>query len=142
MAASQDLFTSAMSGGNIRRYGEMVVVAMPNMGMVTSHQELRNAQAWARGKLAGGPVHKDRARFVERFETVIGRVGSGCATRGGNKALGALIVIMKQSGMNLDAWMIPRWLMDEVFPPRVVNPPKKVVDTAADAPAEAPVAPV
>jgi hypothetical protein len=138
MPAPQTLLASAMAGGHIRRYGDMSVVALPNMGFVTNHQDLHQAQAWGRGKIGSAAAHKDRTRLIERFETLIGRVGSGCATRGGHKALGALVKIMKQSGMDLDSWMIPKLVLDDVFPPRVPEvftirtPPAKGVREGAD----------
>ena len=121
----QDLFTSAMAGGTIRRYGDMTIIAMPSMGIVTTHQNLQQAQSWGRGKLGSAAPHKDRMRFIERFETMIGRVGSGCATRGSNKAVGALVTIMKQSGMDLESWMIPKAVMDELYPPPKAARPVK-----------------
>lgn len=116
MAQPKDLFTAAMFGGNIRRYGDMVVLALPSMGLVTTQQDMQQAQCWGRSKISSGILHKDRTSLIERIETVIARMNSGCTTRGSNKTIAGLVKIMKSSGMDLDSWVIPKAVLDELFP--------------------------
>lgn len=131
--APKDLFTAAMYAGSVRRYGDMVVLAMPSMGIVTTQQDMQQAQSWARCKPSSGIVNKDRIRLLERFETVIARQNSGCSTRGPSKTISGLVKIMASTGMVLDAWSIPKLVMDELYPARPLpETPKKCV---ADEPA-------
>jgi len=125
MAAPKDLYTAALWGGSVRRYGDMVQLTMPGIGVVTTQQDMQQATSWARSKMASGAINKDRMLLMDRFETLIARQYSGCATRGGNRTIAGLAKIMASTGMDLQSWSIPKVVMDELFPPRILPDPIK-----------------
>lgn len=127
---SKTLLDSAFNGGRSSRNGDLIVVMLPSQSFVTNAQEFMQAQQWARSKQSNGNPNRDRAAFIERFETLIARNGSGVATRGNPKVLQRMVGVMEQQGMPLDEWMIPRFVDDEIK--RKV----KVDDSAANEPAE------
>lgn len=131
---SKTLLDSALNGGRSSRNGDLVVVTLPSQAFVTTAQEFMQAQQWARSKQSNGIPHRDRTALIERFETIIGRNGSGIATRGNPKALERMVHSMEQLGIPLDDWMVPRALDAEGMQPRK----KKVAEPAADAAATAP----
>lgn len=103
------------AGGRVTRAGDMAVVYMQGAAFATSAQEFQQAQQWARSKPGHDIPHRDRQAFIARFETIIGRNGSGIATKGGNKVLSRIVKAMEQMGLTVDDWMIPPNLdMDEI----------------------------
>ena len=103
------------AGGRVTRAGDMAVVYMQGAAFATSAQEFQQAQQWARAKPGHEIPHRDRQAFIARFETIIGRNGSGIATKGGNKVLSRIVKAMEQMGLTVDDWMIPPNLdMDEI----------------------------
>ena len=125
--ATKSILDSALNGGRASRNGDIVIVAMPNQGFVTTAQEYQIVMSWARSKQSHGLPHKDRALMLERFETLIPRNNSGLAARGNPKVLKRMVADMEQLGMVLDEWTIPRNLDDEGMKPRK----KKAVDGAS-----------
>ncbi|WP_146165957.1 hypothetical protein [Stenotrophobium rhamnosiphilum] len=123
--ATKSILDSALNGGRASRNGDLVIVAMPNQGFVTTAQEYQIVMSWARSKQSNGLPHKDRAMMLERFETLIPRNNSGLAARGNRKVLKRMVDDMEQLGMMLEDWTIPRDLDDDGMKPR-----KKIV--AAD----------
>ena len=73
MAAPKDLYTAALWGGSVRRYGDMVQLTMPGIGVVTTQQDMQQATSWARSKMASGAINKDRMQLMDRLETLIAR---------------------------------------------------------------------
>ncbi len=132
MAAPKDLYTAALWGGSVRRYGDMVQLTMPGIGVVTTQQDMQQATSWARSKMASGAINKDRMQLMDRLETLIARQYSGCSTRGGNRTIAGLAKIMASTGMDLESWSIPKAVMDELFPPRVIADPFKPKLQAAE----------
>ena len=65
-------------------------------------------QNWARGRTSCGNPSRDRSAFIDRFETVLGRVSGGVATRGNRSVLARIVKAMKSSSMFLEEWMVPR----------------------------------
>lgn len=122
---TKSILDSALNGGRASRNGDLVIVAMPNQGFVTTAQEYQIVMQWARSKQSNGLPHKDRAVMLERFETLIPRNNSGLAARGNPKILKRMVADMEQLGMVLEEWTIPRNLDDDGMKPR-----KKVI--AAD----------
>lgn len=116
--ATKSILDSALNGGRASRNGDLVIVAMPSQGFVTTAQEYQIVMSWARSKQSNGFPHKDRAAMLERFETLIPRNNSGVAPRGNPKILKRMVADMEQLGMVLDEWTIPRNLEDEAMKPR------------------------
>lgn len=116
--ATKSILDSALNGGRANRNGDLVIVAMPNQGFVTTAQEYQIVMSWARSKQSNGFPHKDRAAMLERFETLIPRNNSGVAPRGNRKVLKRMVADMEQLGMVLDEWTIPRDLDDDGMKPR------------------------
>ena len=103
------------NGGRVTRAGDLAVVYMQAASFATTAQDFQQAQQWARSKPGHEIPHKDRQAFIARFETIIGRNGSGIATKGSNKVLSRVVKAMEQMGMTVDDWMIPKNLdQDEI----------------------------
>jgi hypothetical protein len=108
MAAASTIFASAFaSGGGTSRYGDFVVVRMQNTSFVTTPMELQQVSTWARGRMSSGMPQRDRTVFVERFETIIGRIGSAVATRGSRGVLSRIVKSMKANALMASEWNIP-----------------------------------
>lgn len=132
---SATIFTSVFAGGGgTSRYGEFIVVKMSNCAFITTPMEFQQMSSWARGRMSSGTQHRDRTSFVERFETILGRSGSGIASKGNRASLSRIVKAMKASSMFLEEWSIPRDLdasmemKKKVLP---VTPPKEVPPIAA-----------
>jgi hypothetical protein len=103
------------AGGRVTRAGDLAVVYLQGCAFATTAVDFQQAQQWARSKPGHELPHKDRQAFIARFETIIGRNGSGIATKGGNKVLSRLVKGMEQMGLTVDDWMIPPNLdVDEI----------------------------
>ncbi len=114
MANNLTLFTSALNGARTSRYGDAVMVVMENIAFMTTAQDMQMASQWARSKQTLGSVHKDRMAFAGRFETIIGRTGGGCATKGSNKILAVIVRTMEQNGMDIKEWQIPPNIFEDM----------------------------
>ena len=112
----QDLFTVAMGGGCIRRFRDLVLITLPGVALVTSRQELQQAQCWARGLRATESADEDRARLLDHLQTRIGRVDCSCPTRGSDQAIARLVRLMQTNHMDLGDWRIPQSVLDRVTP--------------------------
>ena len=95
------------NGGRVTRAGDLAVVYMQGSAFATTAVDFQAAQQWARSKPGHELPHKDRQVFIARFETIIGRNGSGIATKGSNKVLQRVVKAMEQMGLTVDDWMIP-----------------------------------
>lgn len=105
---SATVFTSVFAGGGgTSRYGDYTVVRMSNCSFITTPMEFQQMSNWARGRMSSGTPHRDRMAFVERFETMIGRMGSAVATKGNRSALARIVKGMKANAMLLAEWNIP-----------------------------------
>jgi hypothetical protein len=125
------------AGGRVTRAGDLAVVYMQGCSFATTAADFQQAQQWARSKPGQELVHRDRQAFIARFETIIGRNGSGIATKGGNKVLSRIVKAMEQMGLTVDDWMIPANLdVDEIEVKKKPKPEDEVV--AVDAPVEKP----
>jgi len=116
--ATKSILDSALNGGRATRNGDLVVIIMPSQSFVTTAQEYLIAQQWGRSKQSNGIPNRDRAAFIEKFETLIPRNNSGLAPRGNPKVLKRMVGDMEQLGMILDEWAIPRNLDDDGMKPR------------------------
>ena len=106
MAAT--VYASAFgSGGGTSRYGDFVVVRMQNLSFITTPMELQQVSTWARGRITSGTSQRDRTVFVERFETIIGRIGSAITTRGSRGVLSRIVKGMKANALMIAEWSIP-----------------------------------
>lgn len=94
-------------GGRSSRFAELVIVRLHACSFVTSAIEFHTAQIWARSKISCGNAQRDRMAFAARFETLVGRHGSGVATRGSRGAVRQVVDAMRRSGMELEEWIIP-----------------------------------
>lgn len=121
--ATKSILDSALNGGRATRNGDLVIIMMPSQSFVTTAQEYLIAQQWGRSRQSNGIPNRDRAAFIEKFETLIPRNNSGLAPRGNPKVLKRMVGDMEQLGMVLDEWSIPRNLDDDGMKPR-----KKTVD--------------
>lgn len=95
-------------GGRTTRYGEYTIVHMHGCSFITTPMEYLQNSNWARGRQSCGNPSRDRSAFVDRFETVIGRSGSGVATRGNPSALARIVKSMKANSVLLEEWLVPR----------------------------------
>lgn len=95
-------------GGRTNRYGDFTVVHMHGASFITTPMEFMQMQSWARSRTSSGNTSRDRTTFVERFETVLGRMGSGIATKGSKLILGRLVKSMKASSVMVEEWSVPR----------------------------------
>jgi len=121
-------------GGRAARYGEFIIVTMHTGAFVTTPVEYHQHQNWARGRASTGNPVRDRTLFVDRFDTVIGREGSGVATKGHPMALLRIVKAMKANAIFMEGWNVPRNLGDSV------EMKKRKPTVAAAPPAAAPVA--
>lgn len=106
---SATVLTSVLAhGGRTSRYGEFTVVHMHGCSFITTPMEYMQMQNWARGRTSTGNPSRDRTNFVERFETVLARVGGGVATRGNRSVLARIVKAMKANSLFLEEWSVPR----------------------------------
>jgi hypothetical protein len=110
----QDLFTVAMNGGSILRYGRMAVVTLEGTKLVTTCQDIQKAQCWGRSIPTSGVERDDRERLLDQLDTRIGLTDSACPTRGNSDALRKLAIQMRERQMDLDAWSIPLPVIDSL----------------------------
>ncbi len=112
---SATIFTSVFgSGGSTSRYGDFVVVKMSNCSFITTPMEFQQMSTWARGRMSCGTPHRDRSSFVERFETILARSGSGIASKGNRSVLARIVKSMKANSLFLEEWSIPRDLNESM----------------------------
>lgn len=112
---SATILTSVFAqGGRTSRYGDFTIVKMQGASFITTPMEFMQMQNWARGRVSTGNPVKDRTTFVDRFETVLGRVGGGVASRGSKSALGKIVKAMKANAVFLEEWLIPHDLGESV----------------------------
>lgn len=105
---SATVLTSVLAhGGRTGRYGEFTIVYMHGCTFITTPMEFMQQQNWARARMSCGSASRDRTTFVDRFETVLGRSGSGVATRGNPSVLARIVKAMKASSIFLEEWMVP-----------------------------------
>lgn len=96
------------TGGRTTRYGEFTVVFMQGCSFITTPMEFTQVGNWARGRVSSGNANRDRTTFVERFETILGRMGSGVASKGSKAALLRIVKSMKANAVFLEEWNVPR----------------------------------
>ncbi|HEY0917337.1 MAG TPA: hypothetical protein VGE22_20825 [Solimonas sp.] len=123
----QDLFTVAMGGGSVRRFGGMAVLQLPSIALVTTPQEFQDAQRWARSRNTTGDEAKDRAQMLAQLQTIVAPPGTSLDTRGQATQLVKLAGIMRSEGMDLEAWCFPQAVRDSLPPAPPVAPPPLVV---------------
>ena len=95
-------------GGRAARYGEFTIVIMHGCSFVTTPMEFMQQQNWARARVSTGNPVRDRTLFVDRFDTVIGREGSGVASKGSPMALLRIVKAMKAAAIFMEGWAVPR----------------------------------
>lgn len=109
--ATRNLFESATSRGRVLRQGDIVCLIVDGGGsMVMASDDFRQAQKWAQSKPASGNLLTDRGRFLEHVSALVSRRGSFVPTRGNQRQLEKLAKLMRQSGYDLDEWLLPREL--------------------------------
>ena len=124
---SATVLTSVFAaGGRTARYGEYTVVYMQGSTFITTPMEFVQMQNWARSRTSSGNPARDRAMFVDRFETVLARLGSGLASKGSRALLSRLVKAMKANAMFLEEWAIPRNLDEGVE----IRKPATAISTA------------
>ena len=134
---SATVFTSVFAhGGRTSRYGDFTIIHMHNCSFVTTPMECMQMSNWARSRPSSGNPQRDRMSFVERFETVLARVGSGVATRGSRGILARMVKSMKASSLMLEDWQVPRDLNQDMQMKKRPAPAVAVIAPAA-APAAA-----
>ena len=95
------------NGCRICRYDDFAIVTVRGCSFATTPMEFDEQQDWARSCASTGDPTRDCALFLGRFETVIGRDGSGIATKGGAMAQLRIIKAMKASSVFMDGWDAP-----------------------------------
>ncbi|MGH8462140.1 MAG: hypothetical protein ACRESS_11070 [Stenotrophobium sp.] len=108
------ILESVLTHGRVSRNGDFVVVTLQTLSFVIPATEFQQVQQWARSRVSSGMPHRDRADFVNRFETLLARQGCGIASKGSNKMLADIVQKMELAGLSLDEWMIPRGIFDSV----------------------------
>ena len=127
MAVAATILTSVHAhGGRITRYGEFTMVFMHGASFITTPMEYMQMQNWARGRVSSGNAGRDRTTFVDKFETVLGRSGSGIATRGNRSILARIVKAMKSSAVFVEDWAVPRDLEQGMEMKKKVVPPVPV----------------
>lgn len=106
--AATILMSVLAHGGRAARYGEFTIVTMHTGAFVTTPMEFHQHQNWARGRISTGNPVRDRTLFVDRFDTVIGREGSGVASKGSPSALLRIVKAMKANAIFMESWNVPR----------------------------------
>ena len=106
---SSTILTSVLAhGGRAARYGEFTIVTMHTGAFVTTPMEFFQHQNWARARVSTGNPSRDRTLFVDRFDTLIGREGSGVSTKGSPMALSRIVKAMKAAAIFMEGWAVPR----------------------------------
>ena len=118
-----DLFTIAMGGGTISRFGIMAVLTLPGVAFVTTKQEMQQAQLWGRARLSSGDEQKDRSTLLEQLTNLVARADGSATTRGAPDMLSKLVRQMQDSGMDLAAWLIPSAVLAGLPTPRAQEAP-------------------
>lgn len=95
-------------GGRTSRYGEFIIVTMHSCAFVTTPMEFQANQSWARARVSTGNPVRDRTLFVDRFDTVIGRDGSGIANKGSPMVLQRIVKAMRSCAVFMEGWNVPR----------------------------------
>ena len=140
---SATVFTSVFAhGGRTSRYGDFTIIHMHNCSFVTTPMECMQMSNWARSRPSSGNPQRDRMSFVERFETVLARVGSGVATRGSRGILARMVKSMKASSLVLEDWQVPRDLNEGVEMKKRPAPAVAAAPAAANEPAPSSVDPL
>jgi hypothetical protein len=115
MAIIQNMLLSALSsGGRTSRYGDFIIVTMPSAAFATTAQEYTTVQTWARSRASLGNPHRDRSAFVDRFDTVLARSGSGIATKGSRPVLAMIVKGMEKNGLQIGDWSVPHNINESV----------------------------
>lgn len=112
--SSTILHSVMASGGRAVRYGEYTMVLMQAGTFITSPMEFVQMQNWARARMSTGNPVRDRASFMDRFDTVLARSGSGLATKGNRVALQRIIKAMTANSVPLEEWTIPHNINESV----------------------------
>jgi hypothetical protein len=102
------------SGGRTARYGDYTVVYMQGSAFITTPMEFIQMQNWARARQTCGNAVRDRTLFVDRFETLLARIGCGLTSKGNRTLLSRIVKSMKANAMFLEEWSIPRNLDEGV----------------------------
>ena len=115
MKASSTLFAGATAGGcRTARYGDFVVITLQSAAFAVTAQDLQQAEAWARSRSSLGSPHRDRSAFMDRFETLLARGGSGVATKGGRAVLARIVKGMEANGIQINEWAVPHNINESV----------------------------
>lgn len=137
MAVTVSLFASAIGTGyRASRYGDFVILTMQAAGFAVPARDLQAAEAWARSRSSLGSTHRDRTAFVDRFETILVRSGSGYATKGSMAVLKRLVHNMEQAGIDIKDYSVPHNVNESVEVKKPKAPPP-AGSAAADAVAAA-----
>jgi hypothetical protein len=96
------------SGGRTTRYGEFTMVFMTGCSFITTPMEFTQVGNWARSRVSSGNPNRDRTTFVERFETILGRMGSGISSKGSKASLLRIVKSMKANAVFMEEWNVPR----------------------------------
>ncbi|HUP91144.1 MAG TPA: hypothetical protein VM074_02775 [Solimonas sp.] len=119
-------------GGRTTRYGDFTVVIMSACAFVTTPMELQQAEMWARTRPTTGNVNRDRMGFLDRFQIMLARSGSGISSKGNRKLLATIVRSMKANALPMDEWSIPLNLDEDMDIKRKAKP----LTDAATPPAE------
>lgn len=111
--SSTTIFASVENGGRFSRYGAFVMVVMPACAFVATAADFQQARQWASSKSSSGTPNRDRTSFIERFEHLIARSGSGISTKGNSAVLASLVKSMAANGLQLGDWDIPQRIADD-----------------------------
>ncbi|MCK5859786.1 hypothetical protein [Abyssibacter sp.] len=119
MTARLTMMTTVFAdGGRMTRFGDFVVCRLSTGSFTVTSLEFQPIRMWAHAKLSTGNVVRDRALFVDRFQTLLARKGSGIATRGNREALKRLARGLQQMGIAMGEWSVPHDLNACDMPPR------------------------
>lgn len=120
---SATVLTSVFAnGGRTVRYCDFTAVFMHEGAFITTPTEYLRAESWARSCASCGDRARDRAAFVERFDTVLARADSGVASKGDPQQLSQILRAMRANALVLDEWRLPpSAAQDGPYPPEVAD---------------------
>lgn len=106
---SATILTSVFAnGGRVSRHDDFTIVTICGCSFATTPSEFDQHQGWARSRASSGDASRDCAMFLDRFDTVIGRDGSGIVSKGSPMALLRIIKAMRANAVFMEGWNVPR----------------------------------
>ncbi|MGQ0586713.1 MAG: hypothetical protein ACT4PK_05885 [Gammaproteobacteria bacterium] len=104
---SATVLASVFNGGRVSRHSEFIIITLRGSSFATTPAEFERHQDWARTRASTGDAARDCAMFLARFDTVIGRDGSGIPSKGSAMAVLRIIKAMRANAVFMEGWNVP-----------------------------------